>query len=75
LVEEKNFSGISNLLITSSTYLENVFLFTLIETVELLFLIVQGSRPALAMVVAVLLALGHLPWSDNSVIQYIDLMV
>ena len=46
LVEEKNFSGISNLLITSSTYLENVFLFTLIETVELLFLFIQGSRPS-----------------------------
>jgi len=46
LVEEKNFSGISNMLITSSSYLENVFLFTLTKTAELLFLFVQGSRPS-----------------------------
>jgi len=30
---------------------------------------------ALAMVAAVLLVLGHLPWSDNSVSQHIDLVV
>jgi len=30
---------------------------------------------ALAMVAAVLLVLGHLPWSDNSVSQHIDLML
>ena len=46
MVEEKNFSGISNMLITGSAYLENVFLFTLAETVELLFLFVQGNRPS-----------------------------
>ena len=44
LVEEKNFSGISNMLITGSAYLENVFLFTSTKTAELLFLFVQGSR-------------------------------
>ena len=34
------------MLITSSAYFENVFLFTLAETVELLFLFVQGNRPS-----------------------------
>ena len=34
------------MLITSSAYFENVFLFTLTETVELLFLFVQASRPS-----------------------------
>ena len=45
-LKKKKFSGISNVLITSSAYFENVFLFTLTETVELLFLFVQGSRPS-----------------------------
>ena len=34
------------MLITSFAYFENVFLFTLAETVELLFLFVQASRPS-----------------------------
>jgi len=46
LVEEKNFSGISNMLITGPAYLQNVFLFTLTKSAELLFLFVQGNRPS-----------------------------
>ena len=34
------------MLITGSAYLENVYLFTLTKTAELLFLFVQGSRPS-----------------------------
>ena len=45
-LKKKKFSGISNVLITSSAYLENVFLFTLNKIAELLFLFVQGSRPS-----------------------------
>jgi hypothetical protein len=45
LVEEKKFSGISNMLITGPAYLQNVFLFTLTKSAELLFLFVQGNRP------------------------------
>jgi len=59
LVEEKKFSGISNVLITSSAYLENVFLFTLNKIAELCLFRVADL--ALSMVAIVLLVLEHLP--------------
>jgi len=64
------------MLITSSAYLENVFLFTLtkIKLQNYCFCLFRVADLALAMVVAVLLVQGHLPWSDNSVSQHIDLM-
>jgi len=63
------------MLITGPAYLQNVFLFTLTKSAELLFLFVQGNRPSFGHGGGGLLVLGHLPWSDNSVSQHIDLMV
>ena len=74
MVEEKKFLGISNMLITSFAYLENVILFTLTKQ-NYSFCLFRVADLALAMVAAVLLVLGHLSWSDNSVSQHIDLMV
>ena len=72
-LKKKKFSGISNMLITSSAYLENVFLFTLNKIAELCLFRVADL--ALSMVAIVLLVLEHLPWSNNSISQRIHLMV
>jgi len=58
-LKKKKFSGISNVLITSSAYLENVFLFTLNKIAELCLFRVADL--ALSMVAKVLLVLEHLP--------------
>jgi len=57
------------MLITSSAYLENVFLFTLtkIKLLNYCFCLFRVADLALAMVAAMLLVLEHLPWSNNSV--------
>jgi len=57
------------MLITSSAYLENVFLFTLtkIKLQNYCFCLFRVADLALAMVAAMLLVLEHLPWSNNSV--------
>ena len=57
------------MLITSSAYLENVFLFTLtkIKLQNYCFCLFRVADLALAMVAALLLVLGQLPWIEDPV--------